>query len=861
MLAMSGPFLPARRLRRARAAVPAALALALLAALSLAGGCARDSTPEVWLIGLDGADWDILDPLIARGQLPHLARLKAEGAWGGLRAEEPLLSPILWTTMGTGRGPDRHGVTWFMSETADGQKIPVSSRDRRVRALWDIAGARGLKSGVVGWWATWPADPLHGWLVSDHAGWHSFGVGAGDPGGPGSVWPAELSQDVARWMAQAGNIDAREIGALVRLPVADLAAGEAAGGRAEKLQHLRQALATAAGYTEVAQRLLQRDRPRFFTIYYEGTDAVQHLFGPCAPPRLPWVAPADHEAFGGVVAAYWSRQDQLLGRLLERRGPRTTVILVSDHGFRWGDERLKEEEFRLETADRDHLPEGIILVHGPGVRAGARIEGADHYDIAPTILHLLGLPLADDMPGAILAGPWGEGRPEPAAGRVATHETGEWRRAQAAQADPQLAAGMERALRSLGYIAGEAAGEPAAGAAVAEGAIAASVEQAVNLAVVLRKQGRPDEAARRLEEVLAHHPGNVTARTNLARALADLGRLPEAEAIFRELLREQPQRRDHREDLARACALQDRPAEAAALYEQGLARDPEWATGLSGLGLALHQLGRGEEALAALDRAIALDPRLAEARYHRGVVLAARQRPAEAIAELERCLRLAPAHLQAAFALAELRERTGDPRGAEAVLQAARRQAGDDPELLARLGASLLRRGEARAALPLLESAAARRPQDPDLLGNIGLAHALGGDLERGAAVFEQVVRLAPSSAEARGQLGGLYAQQGRLAEAEPHLREAVRLAPADPALRLSFGYLLQMTRRLDDAEQQLREAVRLAPRQGRYLLALGLLYQQRGEVDRAAEMIQRARQLDPGAVGAFERATGSPLP
>src|SRR5512134_226449 len=110
----------------------------LLLGLCLLGACARAPKEELWLIGLDGADWDLLEPMIAAGELPHLAALRAEGAYGRLRSDEPMLSPILWTSIATGKTADLHGVTWFMSDAPDGSKVPVGSHNRWVRALWTI---------------------------------------------------------------------------------------------------------------------------------------------------------------------------------------------------------------------------------------------------------------------------------------------------------------------------------------------------------------------------------------------------------------------------------------------------------------------------------------------------------------------------------------------------------------------------------------------------------------------------------------------------------------------------------------------------------------------------------------------------
>jgi hypothetical protein len=91
--------LPLRRVTRT-------LPVLLLVFSLVLPGCDRAPRDEVWIIGLDGADWEILDPMIERGELPNLAKLREDGAYGRLRSEEPMLSPMLWTSIATGRTAD-----------------------------------------------------------------------------------------------------------------------------------------------------------------------------------------------------------------------------------------------------------------------------------------------------------------------------------------------------------------------------------------------------------------------------------------------------------------------------------------------------------------------------------------------------------------------------------------------------------------------------------------------------------------------------------------------------------------------------------------------------------------------------------
>ena len=139
---------------------PAGAAAAIAAAV-------RPGRPVIFL-GLDGADWNLLDQYMARGLMPNLTRLVAAGTSGRLRTMQPALSPLVWTTMMTGVGPLDHGVLDFVQfDPATGLKTPIGSTERRVPAIWNMATTAGKTAGVFGMWATYPAEPVGGLMVSD----------------------------------------------------------------------------------------------------------------------------------------------------------------------------------------------------------------------------------------------------------------------------------------------------------------------------------------------------------------------------------------------------------------------------------------------------------------------------------------------------------------------------------------------------------------------------------------------------------------------------------------------------------------------------------------------------------------------
>lgn len=123
---------------------------------------------RVLLVGWDGADWEHITPLLEAGQMPNLERLIEKGVMGNLATMQPVLSPMLWNTIATGKLPDQHGICGFMEPDPNGGSRPVTSISRKVKAIWNILSQEGYKSNVVGWWASHPAEPVNGHIVSSN---------------------------------------------------------------------------------------------------------------------------------------------------------------------------------------------------------------------------------------------------------------------------------------------------------------------------------------------------------------------------------------------------------------------------------------------------------------------------------------------------------------------------------------------------------------------------------------------------------------------------------------------------------------------------------------------------------------------
>ncbi len=268
-----------------------------LLALALTGlGCsgASDERPRWVVIGIDGADWGVIEVLWAEGKLPHLRSLAERGVRAGL-ATDYGISPVIWTTMATGVTPERHGVTDFVAVTPQGT-VPVSSRTRRVPALWNILSEAERRVGVVGWWATWPAEPIVGVLVSDRAG----------RGLEREVHPPEMEAAYAEWRKEA----MRGKGTFPR-PV----------------RHRDEPVALAA------ERLVAADFD-LLLVYFNGVDTISHRqWRYWAPEGFP-PAPAEEVRAGRAeLVAVYEATDAAIGRLLAAAGPQRNALVVSDHGF------------------------------------------------------------------------------------------------------------------------------------------------------------------------------------------------------------------------------------------------------------------------------------------------------------------------------------------------------------------------------------------------------------------------------------------------------------------------------------------------------------------------------------------------
>jgi predicted AlkP superfamily phosphohydrolase/phosphomutase/Flp pilus assembly protein TadD len=348
--------------------------------------------PVIWL-GLDGLDWELLDRLAAGGRMPNWKRLAAEGYTARLRSYMPILSPVVWTTLATGVGPDVHRVLDFQEvDPASGQKVPISGRSRAVPAIWNVASASGIAVGVVGWWGTHPAEEVKGFFVSDHASPILF---EGLPK-EGVAFPASLSPGVEQISAREGTVSDAELARFVDLPVDEIARARASGeGLQNAIIALARTIAATRVETRIARELYDRNLPDLMMVYLEGTDVIGHVFASYVAPKLECVSDADFARYRRAVDEYYALVDRIIGQWMRRaEEDGATLIVNSDHGFKWGADRsCQRDSLNPSTAGFWHRIEGVFAAWGARVRPSAERGGASVFDVEPTVAALLGLPV------------------------------------------------------------------------------------------------------------------------------------------------------------------------------------------------------------------------------------------------------------------------------------------------------------------------------------------------------------------------------------------------------------------------------------------------------------------------------------
>ncbi len=364
-----------------------ALASALLLSGLVCGADAAAAAPVKLLVfGVDGGDREVLELCIRAGRCPNLkahanASLRADIF--SLRGE--LSSPVIWTTIATGRPSGQHGVL-PLEASAPGA--------RSVKAFWNIFGEAGWKVGVFGWLATSAKETVNGVLVAGD-GWGRAELTANPPQAVDAdalYRGLSAAQGAAAVMSKFCEpkrcrpfIEKSRARGESRLP----------GGHDESIDHLAVIYRRDEATVRAAEQVLARGETDLAAAYVQGFDAASHLYHLYLDPAWREVSLEEREALGDIVMSYLAQVDAWFGRLARFAGPESTVLVLSDHG-------VAPPHFLAEPSIRGaHRDAGLFLMrsrHAETRAGGARLSTTE---VLPLLLYLHGLPIAHDMAGAL----------------------------------------------------------------------------------------------------------------------------------------------------------------------------------------------------------------------------------------------------------------------------------------------------------------------------------------------------------------------------------------------------------------------------------------------------------------------------
>jgi predicted AlkP superfamily phosphohydrolase/phosphomutase/tetratricopeptide (TPR) repeat protein len=697
----------------------------------------RPNVSKVLLIGWDAADWKVIRPLIDAGEMPNIARLLRTGASASIATLQPSFSPMLWTSIATGKRPFDHGIHGFTEPRPDGRATQrISNLSRKCKAIWNILGQSGLRSIVVGWWPSYPAEPIRGVMVSDQ--FHR--VSGKFQTAPGMLHPAELAKPLAGLRLEPEDLPADLMQFFVPRAL------EIDQEKSRGIHSAARVICECANIHSAATWLMDNEPWDLCAVYFDAIDHFGHGFMKYNPPRRPHISEEDFELYSGVLRAGYLLHDRMLGTLLEKAGPGATVILLSDHGFH--PDHLRPEripEYHAGPAF-EHRNNGVFVMAGPGVRAGAALPGVSLLDIAPTVLSLFGLPAGRDMEGKVLAGAF---ESAPPIERIPTWEKVEGddgRHPPHMQLDPLAATESLEQLVALGYVEEpDAHDDQAAKRTVAD--------LRTNLAEAYQDAGRHAEAATILRELREANPDDIRAALRLFISAQALGRIDEMETIAADW--------GGRRKQAYECSL----ARVNELRERGRASD------------ATPRLSTEERAeLKALRRLCRYDPSLTT--YFDAQILRSRRKWREALTAVE-AIPVSDLVRPGLFVdRAELLCRLQKWNEAATILREALAMDSTDARVHFGLARLALHDRDFNATAQHAFNGIALLERDPRGHYLLGIALARLGQCEPAISTFERALAIHPAFPQAHLWLAQMHRALGNREAAALHARARLHILP-----------------------------------------------------------------------------------
>jgi predicted AlkP superfamily phosphohydrolase/phosphomutase len=271
----------------------------------------NNNQSKVLVIGLDGATFDIIDPLIRQGELPNLQHLIQRGVRGILESTIPPLSPVAWTSFMTGKNPGKHGILDFFGRRTESYNLKFyNATSRGGSPIWTLFSEAGKKVGVVNVPMTYPPDKVKGVMISgmDTPLYNSK-----------FTYPPKIISELKR------NIG----GYLIEKSPSGLNRDMPNGPEA----YIKEINTLIENRFKSTRYLMENYEWDLFVIVFEATDRLQHFFWKYMDQNHPEYVADQKNPFENIIYDAYKKVDQKIGMLINGLDEDTTVVVLSDHGF------------------------------------------------------------------------------------------------------------------------------------------------------------------------------------------------------------------------------------------------------------------------------------------------------------------------------------------------------------------------------------------------------------------------------------------------------------------------------------------------------------------------------------------------
>lgn len=381
--------------------------------LSYCGAGTGQDKIKVVILGFDGVGWATVDPLIRKGKLPYLKKLRDNSAWGDFKTIKPTKSNVVWTSIATGKTMLKHGIMDFSYLKKNGIKVPFTKSQRVEPAIWQILSSYNKSNVVVNWWVSHPPDKIKGVMLSDHFRRIAQNRVNKDALVP-TVHPPSYFEKLEHLAKE--NKSYHQVVSRTGLPDFFKIYNKTHPGKnAAKVPVLGiyKRLLKHDAMVESASRYLRENLDTdFFATYFRLPDITQHFIthfmdkdfkkkfkaaykNGTISPELELEAT---EMVSDLLFPVYRYMENVIKEYIEsEKNKNTYFMIMSDHGFSFYNGGYNHYNLPDEMA----APDGIFLMHGPKVRNG-KIPDVGVYDVAPTILNLFDLPVGKNMDGKVL---------------------------------------------------------------------------------------------------------------------------------------------------------------------------------------------------------------------------------------------------------------------------------------------------------------------------------------------------------------------------------------------------------------------------------------------------------------------------